>query len=65
MTLLTSCDDPPDVGDPAAARGRHDLRRQRARRLRALAEFMEEIGILFRYATGRDYYDRGHLGAKD
>ena len=65
MTLFSRCDTPPDLGRSAASRGRYGVRRSRDRRPRPLAEFIEEIGILFRYATGRDYYDRRLLVPKD
>ena len=40
-------------------------KRRRPRSLQAFAEFVEEIGILLRYATGRDYVDRTQLLLKD
>ena len=65
MTLFSRCDTPQEIGRHAAARRHAGMRRDRSLRTRALAEFMEEIGILFRYATGRDYYDRHLIVPKD
>ena len=65
MTLFSRYDDPAEFDRSAASPGRYGMRRGRGLKPRPLADFMEEIGILLRYATGRDYYDRRLLVPKD
>lgn len=60
MTFFSRCDSPehlePGARSPAARRSR--TRNQGSGMLAVVAGFAEDIGILFRYAAGLDYYGR-------
>lgn len=63
MTFFSRCESPqhlaPTARAPASRRTR--IKSQGPGLLAGFADFVEEIGILFRYAAGLDYYGRdGH-----
>lgn len=66
MTFFSRCDSPHRF---ASGHGPASKRRVRldsdAGPFASLAGFAEDLGILFRYAAGLDYYGRNRLQAKD
>ena len=64
MTFFSRCDAShrfePALGSSTPRRAR--LHGEETGLLHALAGFAEDIGILFRYAAGLDYYGRDRLG---
>ncbi len=66
MTFFSRCDTSHRVepGQRSAHRGRVEPEPE-VGPLAALAGFAEDLGILFRYATGLDYYSRHRPQAKD
>ncbi len=63
MTLFSRCESPQHLAPAAnsSASRRTRIKSQGSGLSAVFADFVEEIGILFRYAAGLDYYGRdGH-----
>lgn len=66
MTFFSRCDTSHRfVSDDRSASKRQVRLASDAGPFGSLAGFAEDLGILFRYAVGLDYYGRNRLGAKD
>ena len=66
MTFFSRCEatQPFESAIPGGASRRSRTRTEDVSLLVMLAGFAEDIGILFRYAAGLDYYGRDRIGRK-